>query len=133
MSLPRTLAAALAAALSLAACCADGTCIKDPPCRPCEDPCCLTPIQKAALGKGTHALTAMPVVYTHNEKTYFLFTEAGLKDFEKDPGAFEEKGATRIVRGGKTRRADLNPGDDFDWAAAERGARPFVPPAPAPK
>jgi YHS domain-containing protein len=121
-------AGALLAALSLAGCCPNGTCIKDPPCRPCEDPCRLTPVQKVALGKGTHALTGAPVVYTYGEKTYYLFSEAGLQEFEKDPGGFEEKGAIRVVKGGKTRRADMNPGDGFDWAAAEARARPYAPP-----
>lgn len=115
------------AGLALAGCCAGGTCIKDPPCRPCEDPLCLSPIQKKALEVGTHALVGAPVVYTFEEKTYYLFTETGLKEFEKDPVSYDEKGALRIIKGGKTRRADINPGDAFDWAAAESRARPFTP------
>jgi hypothetical protein len=122
------LAATLAAAVSLAGCCADGKCIKDPPCRPCENPCCLTPVQKKALGASTHALVG-PRVYSYDEKTYILFTEKGLKDFEKDPSAFEEKGAVRLVRG-KTWRVDMNPGEGVDLDAL--GARP-VPYTPPPK
>lgn len=128
MTLRASLAPALAGLL-LAACCPGGTCIKDPPCRPCENPLCLSPVQKKALEAGSHALVGAPVVYTFNEKTYYLFTETGLRDFEKDPTSFDEKGALRIIKGGKTRRADINPGDDFDWAAAEARARPFTPPA----
>jgi YHS domain-containing protein len=117
------------AGLLSSACCPGGNCIKDPPCRPCENPLSLSPIQKKALEAGSHARVGAPVVYTFDEKTYYLFTETGLNDFEKDPASFDEKGALRIIRGGKTRRADINPGDAFDWAAAEAGARPFTPPA----
>ena len=44
---------------------------------------------------GTHAVGAGPVAYTYDEKTYILFTEKGKADFEKDPAAFDEKGAIR--------------------------------------
>lgn len=119
----------LVAALA-SACCKDGKCIKEPPCRACENPCCLTPIQKAALKTGTHAISSGPIAYTFNEKTYILFTEKGQKDFEKDPSAFDEKGAIRLIRKGKTWRVDTNPGDDADLAAYAASARPFTP-APA--
>jgi hypothetical protein len=124
-----SLAASLVAFVA-SACCAGGTCIKEPPCRACENPCCLSPLQKVALEKKTHALIGGPTVYTFDEKTYMLFTEKGLKDFEKDPSAFEEKGATRLIRGGKTWRVDMNPGDEVILADYAGLARPFVP-APA--
>ena len=69
-----------------------------------------------------------PVAYHYDEKTYILFTETGLKDFEKDPDAFAEKGAIRLVRGGTTWRVDMNPGDDFDFVAVGNTAVPYVPP-----
>ena len=122
------LAAFALAAASLAACCAGGTCIKEPPCRPCENPCCLTPLQKTALGGGTHALQTGPRVYTFDEKTYFLFTEKGVKEFEKDPSAYEEKGAVRLVRKGKTWRVDMKPGDDVDFPRLAAQAVPYNPP-----
>lgn len=130
----RSIAAALAAAcvLSLAACCGD--CIKDPPCRPCENPCCLTPIQRMALEKGTHALDpSTPTLYTYNEKPYVFFTEKGLEEFRKDPSAYEEKGATRVIRAGKTWRVDVSPGDAFDWESLKAMTpTPYVvPPAGA--
>ena len=125
------LAFSLAVSALAAACCPGGKCIKDPPCRACEDPCCLTPIQKSALKAGTHAIGSGPIAYSYDEKTYILFTEKGLKDFEKDPAAFDEKGAIRLIRKGKTWRVDTNPGDDVDLAAYAASARPFTPkPAP---
>ena len=123
----RTIVTVLAG-LALGACCKDGACIKEPPCRVCENPCCLTPVQKKALAGGNHALVAGPVVYTYDEKSYYLFTETGLKDFEKDPTGFDEKGAIRVIRGGKTRRVDMSPGDDFNWVAADARARPYTKP-----
>lgn len=114
-------------ALLAAACCRNGTCIKDPPCRPCENPCCLTPIQKAALKTGTHALDGGPVVYSYNEKTYILFSESGQKEFEKDPAAFDDKGGKRLIRKGKTWRVDVDPGNDVDLATYAPLARPFTP------
>ena len=70
-----SLSLALLVACLVGACCKGGTCIKDPPCRACENPCCLTPVQKSALKAGTHALNDGPTVYTFDEKTYMLFTE----------------------------------------------------------
>lgn len=124
----RSLAATLVAVTALVGCCPGGTCIKDPPCKRGEDPCCLSPIQKKSLEAKTHALPTGPVAYTYEEKTYILLTEKGVADFEKDPGAFEEKGATRLIRKGKTYRVDLNPGsgNEPDWAAIAAGATPFV-------
>jgi hypothetical protein len=122
------IAAAAALAATAAACCPGGTCIKDPPCRPCEDPCCLTPIQKTALEKGTHALQAGPTVYLYEEKTFILFTEKGVKDFEKDPMSYDEKGAIRLIRGGKAWRVDIDPGDGVDLPALAATARPYVKP-----
>jgi len=119
--------AAVALAALFAAGCECSQCIKDPPCRPCEDPCCLTPIQKTALAGGTHALGSGPVAYVFEEKTYILFTEQGQKDFQKDPAAFAEKGAIRLTRAGKTWRMDVNPGDDVDFAGIAAGATPYVP------
>src|SRR5262245_13763913 len=115
------LAAAVLAA-PLAACCTD--CIKDPPCRCYESPCCLTELQRAALKKKTHALPT-PKVYIYEEKTYVLFTEQGQKDFEKDPAAFESKGAVRLIRD-TTWRVDMDPGNDFDIAAAVAGIQPII-------
>ena len=132
----RSLRLAVVALLAavVAGCCANEACFKDPPCRPCENPCCLTPLQKAALKKQTHALAGGPVAYHYDEKTYILFTETGLEDFEKDPDAFAEKGAIRLVRGGTTWRVDLNPGDDFDFVSVGNTATPYVrPPKPAKK
>ncbi|MCC7136867.1 MAG: hypothetical protein IT460_00390 [Planctomycetes bacterium] len=133
MSRLRASAAAFLAAIGLSACCAGGTCIKEPPCKNCENPCALTPIQKSALKAGTHALVGAPVVYSFSEKTYFLFTEQGLTEFEADPTSYDEKGAIRLVKKGKTVRTDVNPGDDFDWAAAAARAVPFTPKAPPAK
>lgn len=115
-----------ALALALAGCCADGKCIKDPPCRACENPLALTPIQRKALEGKTHALPA-PVVYLHEEKTYILFTEDGKRDFEKNPDEFAEKGAIRLIRAGKSWRVDINPGDDVDLPALGARAVPYVP------
>lgn len=128
----RSLAAIAVLAAGSVGCCADGKCIKEPPCRPCENPTCLTPIQRVALEKGTHAVDPYtPRVYSWEEKTYVFFTEAGLKDFEKDPLSYNEKGALRIMRAGKTWRCDINPGDSFDWAALK--AVTPMPYTPAPK
>jgi hypothetical protein len=117
--------AAFSFAALVAGCCEGGTCIKDPPCRPCEDPCCLTPIQKTALEKGTHALQSGPVAYVYEEKTYVLFTEKGVKDFEKDPDTFAEKGAIRLIRSEGTYRVDVNPGEEVDFAPIVASARPY--------
>jgi hypothetical protein len=119
--------AALGLALALSGCCADGKCIKEPPCRPSENPCCLTPIQKAALGKGHHALVA-PAAYVYDERTYVLFTEKGHESFRRDPSAFSEKDAIRRVKGGKTLMLDLDPGTEVDPAAYARAAQPYAPP-----
>src|SRR5688572_8410218 len=127
------LAAFALAAASLAACCAGGTCIKDPPCRPCEDPCCLTPVQKTALGGGTHALQTGPLVYSYDEKTYVLFTEKGEKAFRKDVAAWEQAGALRLTRKGKTYRADIDPGEGTDWAVLAARPMPYTPPPPPKK
>jgi hypothetical protein len=123
------IAAATLVAAALTGCCADGKCFKDPPCRPCENPCCLTDLQKSALKASTHALSSGPIAYVYGEKTYVLFSEKGQKDFEKDPAAFEEKGAVRLIRGGKVWRVDVDPGADYDLAGAAAGARPYVKPA----
>ena len=120
----------LAVATVVSAACCGPICQKDPPCRPCENPCCLTPIQKAALKVNTHAIGSGPVVYSYDEKTYILFTEKGQKDFEKDPTAYDDKGAIRLIRKGKTWRVDINPGDDEDLSQYASMARPFTP-APA--
>jgi hypothetical protein len=104
-------ALAAAVALTLGACCSD--CIKPPPCGPCEDPCCLTPVQKVAYEKKTRALPA-PALYVHGENTYLIFTEKGKKDFEKDPSSFEEKGALRLIRGGQTWRGVVDPRAEVD-------------------
>jgi len=128
----RSLVSVAIVALGSVACCANGTCIKDPPCRPCENPLCLTPIQRVALEKGSHALDPnTPTLYSWEEKTYVFFTEAGFKDFQKDPTTYDEKGAMRIMRSGKTWRSDISPGDDFDWAAL-KSITP-IPYTPAPK
>ena len=95
---------------------------------PCENPCCLTPVQKTALGKGTHAIGSGPVAYHYDGKTYILFTEKGLKEFEKNPDEFAEKGAIRLIRGGQTWRVDINPGDDVDLVAIANHAVPYSPP-----
>jgi hypothetical protein len=121
----------LAAALVCpSACCANGTCVKDPPCRPCEDPCCLTPIQRKALAGGTHAIQGGPIAYVYEDKTYVLFTERGQKEFEKDPDAFAEKGAIRVIRSDGTWRVDMNPGDDVEFGPLAENARPYSKAAP---
>lgn len=124
----RALVAPLVAAAALTGCCANGKCIKDPPCKCGENPCCLSPLQKKALEATTHALPAGPVVYAYEEKTYILFTEKGIADFEKDPGAFEEKGAVRLIRKGKTYRTDLNVGTEAepDWPSLVARAVPYT-------
>ena len=130
-----SLAAIAVLAVGSVACCANGTCIKDPPCRPCENPCCLTPIQRVALEKGSHALDpTTPTVYSWEEKTYVFFTEAGIKDFQKDPLKYSETGNLRIMRVGKTWRCDVNPGDSFEWEPLKSVTPvPFTPPPkPAP-
>lgn len=122
-----TFASATLAAGLFAGCC--GICQKDPPCRPCENPCCLTPIQRIALEKSTHALPAGPEVYSYEGRTFVLFTETGTKDFHKDPGAYKEKGALRLVRKGQIYLVDVNPGDDFVWDGIAAGATPYsLPP-----
>src|SRR5215210_7464550 len=89
-------ALAVAVGLTLGGCCSD--CIKEPPCRPCENACALSPLQRTALEKKTHALPA-PVAYVYGEKTFLIFTEKGQKEFDKDPATFDEKGAVRLIRG----------------------------------
>ena len=126
-----SLSLAVVGALGVA--CADcHSCQKDPPCRPCENPCCLTPIQKVALKAGSHALNSGPVVYTFHDRTFILYSEKGQKDFEKDPVAFEEKGGVRVTRKGKTWRMDVNPGEDEDFAQYLPLARPYTAPEPTP-
>jgi len=125
------LASALVLATSVA-CCANGKCIKDPPCRPCEDPCCLTPIQKASLKASSHALPSGPVVYSVGDKIFILFTEKGVADFEKDPVGYDEKGAVRIIRKGKVYRVDvkMKSEEEPDWASLAAHARPYASPRP---
>ncbi len=126
----RSLLVAASAAALFAGCCADGTCIKPPPCRPCEDPCCLTPVQKTALKGGDHALYAS-VAYTWGGKTFVLLTEKGKTEFEKDPGAFAEKGAIRLIGGGRTLFLDMKvKREEVDLDAIAARATPYVPPAP---
>jgi hypothetical protein len=123
--------AALALPFVLAACCPGGKCIKDPPCRPCENPCCLTPVQKAALGKGQHALPA-PVVYLFEDRPYVLLTEKGLDAFHADPGGFKDKDAVRRFTGGKAIYLDFEPGKDVDVRPWLASARPYVAPPAGP-
>lgn len=130
----RALAGAVVAVASLAGCCAGGKCIKDPPCACGEDPCCLTPVQRAAREAKS---VAMPgnTAYTFQEKTYILFTKKGDEDFRKDPEAFEEKGAVRVIRKGKTYRTDIRmkSEEEPDWATLAARAVPYTPPPPKPK
>jgi hypothetical protein len=133
MSLSRVLRSfsPFAAAFALAACCADGKCIKPPPCRPCENPCCLTPVQRVALKGGDHALI-QPVAHTYGGKTYVLLSEKGQKDFYKDPEAFKEKGAVRLIGGGRTLYLDINVDREMtDLDAIAATATPYTP-APKP-
>ncbi len=82
----------LVAALA-SACCKDGKCIKDPPCRACENPCCLSPIQKTALEAGdARAPYGAGRLHVRREDLHSLHARRGSEDFEKDPGAFDEKG-----------------------------------------
>jgi hypothetical protein len=118
----RTRLAAVVLAAPLGACCSD--CIKDPPCRCYESPCCLTPLQRTALEKKTHALPT-PAVYLYKDQTYVLFTEKGQKDFDKDPADFEAKGAVRLIRD-QTWRVDMDPGPDYDIAGVVAGIPPIV-------
>jgi hypothetical protein len=113
-------------AAGLAGCCGD--CIKDPPCRCWEHPCCLTDFQRKALEAKTHALPDGPRVYSYEGHVYFLFTEKGVKDFEKDPATYEAKGAVVLIRGGGAWRVDLDPGADFNFAAAAPAATPYTKP-----
>jgi hypothetical protein len=130
VSIPRLALAALFVAA--AGCCPDGKCIKEAPCRPCENPCCLTPIQKAALAKGHHALV-YPAAYTYEERTYVLFTEKGAEAFRKDPSAFSEKDAVRRIKRGKTVYMDLDPGKEIDLSGYTQSPQPYTPPPkPAP-
>jgi hypothetical protein len=121
----------VAVAMAAGACCPNGKCFKEPPCRPCENPCCLTPIQKAALKKTQHALVA-PVAYTYEEKTYVFLTESGLEAFHKEPSTYHEKEAVRRIRKGKTVLLDLEPGKDVDVSVYAANARPYVPPPKPP-
>jgi hypothetical protein len=124
-------AAALAAGV-FAGCCGK-VCQKDPPCRPCENPCCLTPVQKAALGKSTHALNDGPLLYTYEGKTFVLFSEKGRDDFHKDAAAYKERGALRLFKQPGVFYVDVDPGDGYDWSTAKAGATPFTPPPPSAK
>lgn len=125
----RLVVASAVAALALVGCCKDGKCIKDPPCKCGENPCCLTPVQKAALGAGSHALPAGPRVWAVGDKVFILFTEKGEADFEKDPVGYDEKGAIRLIRKGKVYRVDVNPKDaEPDWAALAAQAVPYTAP-----
>jgi hypothetical protein len=117
---------AAAALVAAAGCCANGKCIKEPPCRPCENPCCLTPVQKAALGKSQHALVS-PEAWIYEEKTYVLLTEKGAESFHKDPTVFDEKDAVRRTKAGKTIYVDFEPGKDVDLTPYAMRARPYVP------
>ena len=118
------LSIAVVGALSTACACKHGTCIKEPPCGPCENPCCLTPIDLKSREAKSHALRGGPTVYSYDEKTYILFSEKGLADFQKDPAVFEEK-AIRSMKGGVTYRSDINLGD-MDLSPYASSARPFV-------
>jgi hypothetical protein len=122
---------ALALPASLAACCADGKCVKDPPCRPCENPCCLTPVQKAALAKGQHALPA-PIVYVYEDRPYVLLTEKGADSFHDDPSGFKDKEAVRRFHRGKAVYLDFEPGKDVDVTPWLASARPYAAPPKAP-
>lgn len=115
--------------LATAACCPKDGCIKEPPCRPCENPCCLTLVQKAALAKGHHALPT-PAAYVYEDRTYVLLTEKGAEAFRKDPAAFTEKDAIRWGKGRRTLYVDLNPGREADLEPYANAARPWVPPPP---
>ncbi len=126
----RLAASAVLAAALLTGCCADGKCIKPPPCGPCEDPCCLTAVQKTALKAGDHALYA-PVAYTWGGKTFVLLSEKGKKEFEKDPAAFTEKGGIRIIGGGRTLFVDMKvTREEVDLDAIAATATPYASPAP---
>jgi hypothetical protein len=122
-------------AATTAACCSDGKCLKDPPCRCGENPCCLSPIQKAALKVSTHALPSGPLVYSMEDKIFILFSEKGQKDFEKDPVGYDEKGAIRVIRKGKVYRVDVKMAteDEPNWAELASRAVPYTAPPPAPK
>jgi hypothetical protein len=109
----------------LAGCCGK-ICQKDPPCRPCENPCCLTPIQKVSLEKQTHALNDGPLVYSYEGKTFVLFSEKGRDDFQKDATAYRERGALRLYKGKSVYYVDVDPGEDYDWNATA-SATPYVP------
>jgi hypothetical protein len=127
-----TFALAALAAGVLSGCCGK-VCQKDPPCRPCENPCCLTPIQKVALAKSTHALPGGPEVYSYEKRTFVLFSEKGSEEFHKDPMKFKDAGALRLIRTEGTFLVDVDPGDDFDWASAKSAAVAYVPPPKPPK
>ena len=118
------LSVAVVAVLAGACACKNGTCIKEPPCGPCENPCCLSTVQVKSREAKTHALPAGPTVYSYDEKTYILFSEKGLADFQKDPAVFEEK-AIRSMKGGVSYRTDINVGD-MDLSPYAGSARPFV-------
>ncbi len=119
------LSVAVVSALSAACACKNGTCIKEPPCGPCENPCCLTPVDLKSRAAKSHALPGGPTVYSYDEKTYILFSEKGLAEFQKDPAVFEEK-AIRSMKGGVTYRTDINVGEEIDLAPYASRARPFV-------
>jgi hypothetical protein len=133
MARVRLFLASLAAAAALAACCSP--CIKDPPCRCYENPCCLSPVQVSALKAGSHALPSGPLVYSMGDKIFVLFSEKGQKDFEKDPVGYDEKGAIRVIRKGKVYRVDvkLKTEEEPDWAFLAARAVPYTAPPPAAK
>ena len=110
----------------LAGCCGK-ICQKDPPCRPCENPCCLTPIQKVALEKQTHALSDGPLAYAYEGKTFVLFSEKGRDDFQKDPAAYKERGAVRLFKTDGVFYVDVDPGEAYDWTSAKSSAAPYTP------
>jgi hypothetical protein len=121
------LGAALAAGV-FSGCCGK-ICQKDPPCRPCENPCCLTPVQKASLKVSTHALSDGPLVYTHEGKTFVLFSEKGRDDFHKDATGYRERGALRLYKGKGVYYVDVDPGDEYDWNSVSSSATVYVPAA----
>ena len=120
-----TLSLVTIALVGTACACAYGKCIKEPPCGPCEDPCCLSTVQVKSREAKTHALPGGPTVYSYDEKTYILFSEKGLADFQKDPAVFEEK-AIRSMKGGVSYRTDINVGEQVDLSQYVASARPFV-------
>ena len=60
---------------------------------------------------------------------YVLFSEKGKEDFLKDPTGYKEKGALRLIKGGKTIFVDVNPGPDVDLPSLAAQAVPYEAPA----